>query len=354
MFICEPTTSLNNGRYDLCSFEHHCDKMLLMNSLRQPTKFVDLFAGIGGFRLAADAIGWECVFSSEIDEECRNTYAANFGDMPHGDIRSVDADVISSHDVLMAGFPCQPFSIIGKMNGMQDTRGTLYFEIERILRVNSPDWVLLENVKQLVSNDNGRTLSTICKSLRQLGYEVTWSVLNALDFGLPQKRERVFIVGNNVSAHFDWGRLKTSKMKPLKEILEPAVDAKYFVSDHIREKRFARHSSEVSPSVWHENKGGNVSSYPYSCALRANASYNYLLVDGIRRPTPREMLRLQGFPDEYRIVSSDSQVRKQAGNAVAVPVVGAILNEIVRCQGKSQIDPAENQTRKPIPAAVST
>ena len=327
--------------------------MLLMIYLRQPTRFVDLFAGIGGFRLAADAIGWECVFSSEIDEECRNTYAANFGDMPHGDIRAIDADAIPSHDVLMAGFPCQPFSIIGKMNGMQDTRGTLYFEIERILRVKSPDWVLLENVKQLVSNDDGRTLSTICESLRQLGYEVTWAVLNALDFGLPQKRERVFIVGNSVGVDFDWGRLETSTMKPLKEILEPAVDAKYFVSDHIREKRFEKHSSKVSPSVWHENKGGNVSSYPYSCALRASASYNYLLVDGIRRPTPREMLRLQGFPDSYRIVSSDSQVRKQAGNAVAVPVVQAVLGEISRMQGLLHDDATADQTRYAVPAALS-
>ena len=327
--------------------------MILMNHQTHAHTFVDLFAGVGGFRLAAEAVGWECVFSCEIDEECRRTYATNFGDMPHGDIRTVEADTIPTHDVLMAGFPCQPFSIIGKMNGMQDTRGTLYFEIERILRVKSPRWVLLENVKQLVSNDNGRTLLTIYESLQRLGYKVTWSVLNALDFGLPQKRERVFIVGNRVGADFDWERLQTSSMKPLKELLEPAVDAKYFVSDHIRKKRFARHSSKVSPSVWHENKGGNVSSYPYSCALRANASYNYLLVDGIRRPTPREMLRLQGFPDEYRIVSSDSQVRKQAGNAVAVPVVRAILDEIARCQGEPQIDSAKNPTREPIPAALS-
>ncbi len=330
------------------------EQWLEMLNYVQAPKFVDLFAGIGGFRLAAEYLGWECVFSSEIDDECSRTYAANFGDVPHGDIRTADTDTIPDHDILMAGFPCQPFSIIGKMNGMRDTRGTLYFEIERIVQAKRPSWVLLENVKQLVSNDDGRTLSTICESLRRLGYEVTWSVLNALDFGLPQKRERVFIVGNRVGADFDWGRLQTSTMKPLKEILEPAVDVKYFVSDRIREKRFARHSSKVSPSVWHENKGGNVSSYAYSCALRANASYNYLLVDGIRRPTPREMLRLQGFPDEYRIVSSDSQVRKQAGNAVAVLVVRTILNEIVRCQGKPQIDQSENPTREPIPAALST
>ena len=324
----------------------------MLNFIESP-RFVDLFAGIGGFRLAAERLGWECVFSSEIDRECRRTYAANFGEFPEGDIRYVDAETVPTHEILFAGFPCQPFSIIGKMNGMRDTRGTLYFEIERIVRTRYPNWILLENVKQLVTNDGGRTMATIVESLRNTGYVVTWAVLNALDFGVPQKRERVFIVANRAGSRFDWDRLQRSAMIPLKELLEPVVDEKYYVSDEIKAKRFAKHSTDVSPSVWHENKGGNISSYPYSCALRANASYNYLLVDGIRRPTPREMLRLQGFPDEFRIVVSDAQIRKQAGNAVAVPVVRAILDEIVRCQGKPQVDSSENPATEPIPAALS-
>ena len=322
-------------------------------SRSQSLRFVDLFAGIGGFRIAADRLGWRCVFSSEIDRECQRTYAANFGDEPAGDIRDLDSEAVPSHDVLMAGFPCQPFSIIGKMNGMRDTRGTLYFEIERIVRSKRPRWVVLENVKQLVSNDQGRTLQTICDSLSANGYAVSWSVLNALNFGLPQKRERVFIIANRSGARFDWDRLETSLMTPLNEILEPAVDAKYFVSDQIREKRFAKHSSDLSPSVWHENKGGNISSYPYSCALRANASYNYLLVDGIRRLTPREMLRLQGFPDWFRIVVSDMQIRKQAGNAVAVPVVTAVLTELERAEGANSIGSSTNQARQSVSAALS-
>ena len=318
-----------------------------------PTSFIDLFAGIGGFRLAAERLGWRCVFSSEIDKECSRAYEANFGALPTGDIRMVDVSLVPDHDVLLAGFPCQPFSIIGKMNGLRDTRGTLYFEIERILKSKRPDWVVLENVKQLASNDRGQTLETIIGSLQGLGYTVTWQVLNALDFGLPQKRERIFIVANREGAYFDWNHLSRVAMMPLKEILEPAVDSKYFVSDRIREKRFDKHSSDVSPSVWHENKGGNISSYAYSCALRANASYNYLLVDGIRRMTPREMLRLQGFPDSYRIVVSDAQARKQAGNAVAVPVVEAVLQEIARVKGKLMFDASEDQTREPVPTTIS-
>ncbi len=316
-------------------------------------RFVDLFAGIGGFRLAAETLDWECVFSSEIDAECRRTYVANFGDVPAGDIRAIDAQAIPDHEVLLAGFPCQPFSIIGKMDGMRDTRGTLYFEIARVVRTKRPRWVVLENVKQLISNDRGNTLRTIIDSLESFGYSVNWSVLNALDFGLPQKRERVFIIANRVDAQFRWDELSTLEMMSLNRVLEPAVDAKFYVSDRIREKRFSRHKTSVSPSIWHENKGGNVSSYPYSCALRANASYNYLLVDGIRRLTPREMLRLQGFPDSYEIVVSDMQIRKQTGNAVAVPVVEAVLREIERAQGAIEIDTSAHQATQPTPATIS-
>ncbi len=312
-------------------------------------RFVDLFAGIGGFRLAAESLGWHCVFSSEIDEHCASAYAANFGDKPFGDIQLLDGSVVPDHDVLMAGFPCQPFSIIGKMNGLQDTRGTLFFEIERILRAKRPMWVVLENVKQLVSNDGGATLSTIVRSMANLGYKVDYAVLNALEFGLPQKRERVFIVGNRIGARFDWDRLERSKMKNLDEILDENIPSKYFVSERIRRKRLNKHVPEISPSIWHENKNGHISSYPYSCALRANASYNYLLVDGLRRLTPREMLRLQGFPESYKIVCSDAQTRKQAGNAVAVPVVRAVLEEISTLEGQHIVATSSYQTNEQVP-----
>jgi DNA (cytosine-5)-methyltransferase 1 len=239
--------------------------------------------------------------------------------------------------VLFAGFPCQPFSIIGSRLGFDDIRGTLFFDIVRILKDKKPRLFMLENVKQLGGHDKGRTLKTILKALADLGYKVYWSILNALDFGLPQKRERVIIVGflnNNVNFSFPTPHL----IGKLEDILEPDenVDPKFFASERIIEKRMARHQSEFQPSIWHENKSGNISSYPYSCALRAGASYNYLLVNGQRRLTPREMLRLQGFPDSFKIVCNDSQTRKQAGNAVPVNIIKMVLKEALHAETEAE------------------
>jgi len=277
--------------------------------------YIDLFAGIGGFHQAAGSLGGECVFACEIDAEAQKAYYANYGIMPHGDITSIDADAIPDHDVLLAGFPCQPFSIIGQRLGFDDIRGTLVFEIMRILKVKKPDLFLLENVKQLSGHNKGKTLRVILDALENIGYKVDCRILNALDFGLPQKRERTLIVGfinNQVNFAFP----SPTGPGKLEDLLEPDenVDLKYFASERIVQKRLEKHKSDFYPSIWHENKSGNISSYPYSCALRAGASYNYLLVNGRRRLTPREMLRLQGFPDSFKIVCNDSQTRKQAGS----------------------------------------
>lgn len=303
-----------------------------------PLRFIDLFAGIGGFRIAAESLGWECVFSSEIDRQCQDAYEVNFGDRPVGDIREIEPHSISEHDVLVGGFPCQPFSIIGKMDGLNDTRGTLFFEIERILREKRPRWVVLENVKQLLSNDGGRTIETILQSLRDLGYQPEYRVLNALNFGLPQKRERVLIVANNAGIDFEWPE-DDIPMKPLVEVLQEDVPESFFTSPEIRAKRLSSHTPDVSPAIWHENKSGHISSYPFSCALRAGASYNYLLVDGVRRLTGREMLRLQGFPDSFKIVGAYTQTRKQAGNAVPVPMVRAVLEQVALAEARTKSAP---------------
>lgn len=285
------------------------------------TTFVDMFCGIGGFHLAASSLGMRCVYACDVDAEARKAYLHNFGIRPEGDISRVRAETIPDHDLFCAGFPCQPFSIIGKRRGFADIRGTLFFEIVRILDAKRPHAVLLENVKQLTTNDGGKTIAHIIECLKGLGYHVDWRVLNALDFGLPQKRERVLIAAMlEPFERFPWPEGK-KPMTPLSEILEENPDPKHFVSERIRKSRHALHQSEYKPAIWHENKGGHVSSYPYSCALRAGASYNYLLVDGERRLTPREMLRLQGFPESFEIVCNDSQTRKQAGNAVPVPLV---------------------------------
>jgi len=297
-------------------------------------KFIDLFCGIGGFRVAMDEacrendLIPECVFSSDIDKYCQDSYEINFGHRPFGDITQVDPKTIPDHDILFAGFPCQPFSIIGQRKGFEDTRGTLFFHIANILNEKKPKAFILENVKQLVGHDGGNTLKVIIKTLQDLGYHVQYAVLNALDYGLPQKRERVIIVGHKEPILFSYPS-PIRPFKPLSEILEQRVDKKHYASEYIREKRKAAHTSAYQLSIWHENKSGNICSYPYSCALRAGASYNYLLVNGERRLTPREMFRLQGFPDTYKIINNDTQARKQAGNAVPVNLVKAVILKLL-------------------------
>lgn len=296
-------------------------------------RFIDLFAGIGGIRIPFDEMGYRCVFSSEWDKAAQKTYEANFGERPAGDITKIDAEAIPPHDLLLAGFPCQAFSIMGKKRGFDDTRGTMFFEVARILSHHKPRAVLLENVKNLVSHDGGRTFAVIRRTMEELGYTIKWRVLNALDFGLPQKRERIIIVGfreRELAERFslDFPKLPYS----LKDILEPdeALDKSLFASETIARKRAASVAAKrvFYPSVWHENKSGNISVLDHSCALRTGASYNYLLVNGVRRPSARELLRLQGFPDSFKIAVPLSEIRRQTGNSVAVPMIRAVARRM--------------------------
>lgn len=318
--------------------------MLNNNGNGPAIKYIDLFAGIGGFRYAMQGAGdkhgikTECVFTSEIDKICQEVYQENFGDLPHGDITITPVESIPDHDVLLAGFPCQPFSIIGNRKGFEDTRGTLFFDIARILEAKKPAAFILENVKLLVGHNKGQTFKRILETLDELGYHTTYKVLNALDFGLPQKRERVFIVGFRTPCFYSWPSEKIP-MKPLAKILEKDVPKEYFASEYIRQKRLSKQQPTKEPTIWHENKSGNVSAHPFSCALRAGASYNYLLVNGERRLTPREMLRLQGFPEEFKIICNYSQSRKQAGNSLPVPVAQTVIeNLITACGWSSTVD----------------
>jgi len=297
-------------------------------------RIVDLFAGIGGIRLGFEAVGGRGVFSSEWDTEAQDTYEANFGDRPVGDITKVSPHDIPDHDILLAGFPCQPFSIIGERKGFSDTRGTLFFNVEEILKVKMPPAVLLENVKQFRTHDNGRTFATVIQRLTDLGYYTHTAILNALNYGVCQKRERTFIACFRANVPFSFPMPSPSRPS-LDEILEPddAIDPKLWASKMIQEKRLLRLRSQGKepyyPSIWHENKGGHIGIFPYSCALRANASYSYMLVNGQRRPSGREMLRIQGYPDSFKVVVSHSAIRKQAGNSVAVPVIRAIAKQML-------------------------
>jgi DNA (cytosine-5)-methyltransferase 1 len=303
-------------------------------------KFIDLFCGIGGFHLAAAQNGGKCVFACDIDADARKAYQANFGIEPKGDITQISEREIPDHDMLCAGFPCQPFSIIGNRLGFDDIRGTLFFDIVRIITAKKPKFAVLENVKQLATHDKGRTLKVILETLKSIGYTVYWKILNALDYGLPQKRERVIIVCFRDYTNFSFP-IKNPIYKPLFEILERKVDKTHYASERIANKRKETHKSKHTLAIWHENKTGNISSYPYSCALRAGASYNYLLVNGERRLTPREMLRLQGFPDSFKIICNDSQTRKQAGNAVPAPVINKVISEVLnasKVKGQQKVE----------------
>ena len=296
---------------------------------REIRTFADLFCGIGGFHYAAESLGLECVFACDIDDDARRQYEHNFGRAPEGDIAQIDCDRVPDHDILFAGFPCQPFSIIGKREGFADKRGTLIFEIARFLNAKLPQAFVLENVRQIATNRNGKTMDAILGTLSEAGYDCDFKVLNALDYGLPQKRERMIIVGMRYGlGEFAWPPKFKTRLS-LSDILEASPDPRHFASEYIRKNRREKHSAKVKPAIWHENKSGNISSHAFSCALRAGASYNYLLVNGERRLTPREQLRLQGFPDQFEIIGRDSKIRKQAGNAVPVPLVRAVIREVL-------------------------
>lgn len=296
-------------------------------------RFIDLFAGIGGIRLGFESVGGKCVFSSEFDEVACKTYEANFGEHPSGDITKIEAKDIPDFDVLLGGFPCQAFSIIGKKEGFDnETCGTLFFEIERILREKKPKAFMLENVRNLTAHDKGKTFKVIRTHLEALGYTVYAKVLNALDFGVPQKRERIIIVGFKDNVMFEFPEpIPASKRLSLRDILEKDVADKYYVKDRIRESRLMRlkDPNYPKPYISHENMAGSITPHPYSSCLRAGASANYILINDERRPTEREMLRLQGFPDDFKIVVSYSNIKHQTGNSVAVPVIKAVAKQMI-------------------------
>jgi DNA (cytosine-5)-methyltransferase 1 len=319
-------------------------------------KFVDLFAGIGGFRLALQNLGGKCVFTSEWDKYAQKTYKANFGEVPFGDITKKETKnfIPGDFDVLCAGFPCQAFSIAGKRGGFEDTRGTLFFDVAEIIRNRQPKAFFLENVKGLRNHDGGKTLSTILNVLRnELGYFVPEpKIINAKDFGVPQNRERIFIVGFHPITNvyeFEYPEA-TDKTAVLEDILEKdEVSVKYYLSTVYVEtlkKHKARHASkgngfgyEIIP------KDGTANAVVCGGMGRErNLVYDDKLTnfkpitkiqgevnkEGIRKMTPREWARLQGFPDNYKIVVSDVQAYKQFGNSVAVPAIQATAKEIIK------------------------
>jgi len=295
--------------------------------------FIDLFAGIGGIRLPFEELGGTCVFTSEWDKFACQTYQANFREKPWGDITSIPVQDIPSHDLLLAGFPCQPFSQAGLKKGFQDTRGTLFFNIAEILNHHRPKAILLENVKRLRSHDGGNTLKVIMKTLEDLGYTVQTRVMNAKDFGIPQNRERIYIVGFLGKTDFQFPEPPKYRTR-LGDILESDVDPKYTISD----KLWAGHQRRLRE---HKEKGfgfgyclfNEESTYTSTISARYYKDGSEILIKqkgkNPRKLTPREAARLQGFPDTFIIPVSDNQAYKQFGNSVAVPAIRAIAQNIV-------------------------
>ena len=336
------------------------------------TTFIDLFAGIGGFHFALHRQGAECVFSSEWDDECRKTYTDNFKKIsPHifelspgnntlfeeklfaGDITKVDPKTIPDHDILCAGFPCQPFSISGKQRGFADTRGTLFFNVLEIVKAKQPKVVFLENVKQLVYHDHGNTLKVILQSLNDIGYKTSWKVLNAKDFGTAQNRERIIIIANR-EKEFDFSKLETKPSAKIKNILDKTGN--FEVLD-------PKDYTILPKELWHEQDSGLIFCGYRNKKMRTvgvrpgtehlsrvhkqpnriyhingthptlpsqETSGRFWIYDGkiVRKLTVDECYKLQGFPKSFKKNSKLSSCYKQIGNSVAIPMIEAVYKQI--------------------------
>ena len=297
-------------------------------------KFIDLFAGVGGIRIPFEELGGDCVFSSEWDKFSQQTYEANFGEIPHGVITEIDAKDIPKHDLLVGGFPCQAFSQAGLKKGFKDTRGTMFFEIARILDHHKPKAILLENVKGLRGHDKGNTFKTIISILNELGYQTLEStVLNAKHFGLPQNRERIFIVGYKKHVNFQFPQPPMIDTR-LGDILDKKIPDKYTISDRLwegaqrRKEKYKEKGYGFGYSLFNKE-----SKYTSTISARYYKDGAEIWVDqGKKNPrklTPNEARKLQGFPEGFIIPVSDGQAYKQFGNAVPVPVIRAIAERMV-------------------------
>jgi len=306
--------------------------------------FLDLFAGLGGFRIALESLGAKCVYSSEWDERVREVYIENFGDVPDGDITQVDEYSIPDHDILCAGFPCQAFSISGKQRGFEDSRGTLFFDVARIVKAKKPKVVFMENVKNFASHDNGKTLSVVKTIMEELGYTFHQKVLNSADYGIPQQRERIYMV----CFRNDLGIKKFNFPKPfpLKKHVEDILIEDESLVEHLYVNRPDIYFNGVEDNKYSNkpirlgivNKGGQgeriYSVKGTAITLSANGggvfakTGGYLINGKIRKLHPRECARLMGFPDSYKICKSDYHAYKQFGNSVVIDVLQLIGQEI--------------------------
>lgn len=307
-------------------------------------KFIDLFAGIGGFRLALESFGAKCVYSNEWDRFAQETYQMNFGDTPEGDITQVDETSIPDHDILCAGFPCQPFSISGKQYGFEDSRGTLFFDVARIVKEKRPKVVFLENVKNFATHDGGKTISVVKNTMLELGYSFQFRVLNPINYGIPQKRERVYMVcfRNDIEREsfvfpqpFKLNRFVENFLLPDNEVRDLIVNRTDLV---LNDKVNINYNAPSTIRVGTVGKGGQgeriYSPKGIAITLSANGggvfakTGGYLINGQTRRLHPRECARIMGFPDSFKLHPNMNQAYKQLGNSVVVDVLQLITQQI--------------------------
>ena len=319
--------------------------------MKNKIKFIDLFAGIGGFHLALSKVNGECLFASEWDKECQKIYEKNFNLKPFGDITKIDEKEIPKHDVLCAGFPCQAFSISGKRQGFKDTRGTLFFDVARIIKHHQPKLILLENVKNFLTHDNGNTISVVKKTLEELNYNVFYKVLNSSNFGIPQKRERIYIVGFNKKLKINEFKFPSNQniFVSLKDYLLPDNSTKELVlnRDDIQLKKDKKIQKDIFGNypqkpirLGQVNKGGQgeriystnghaVSLTAYGGGIGSKTGL-YLVNNKLRKLSPRECARITGFSDSFSLSENKNHSYRQFGNSVVVNVLDFILKEIMK------------------------
>jgi DNA (cytosine-5)-methyltransferase 1 len=319
-----------------------------MKNLKLKT-FIDLFAGIGGFRIGLESLDMKCVYTSEWDKFAQLTYSENFNEVPDGDITKVDEECIPNHDVICAGFPCQAFSVSGKQKGFEDTRGTLFFDVVRIAKYHRPKVLFLENVKNFKKHDNGRTMSVVESVLDEIGYKVFSKVLNSSKFGVPTSRERIYIIGFRKDIgviNFTFPTFQHPPVK-LRDIIQNDEETERFVINRNditwSENKNNQNLFNIYPQkpirIGTISKGGQgeriysdlghtitLSAYGGGVASKTGA---YLINGRVRKLSPVECSRVMGFPNSYKIPVPDSQAFKQFGNSVVIPVIKSIMRQIL-------------------------
>lgn len=312
-------------------------------------KFIDLFAGLGGFRLALESLGLKCVYTSEWDKHAQDVYETNFGDRPDGDITKVDEKTIPKHNIICAGFPCQAFSISGKQRGFNDTRGTLFFDIIRIAKYHNPEILFLENVRNFEKHDNGKTLKVIKDALDEIGYKVFYKVLNASHYGAPTSRQRIYFVCFRKDLKIDDFKFPnpTNEQVKLKDFLEPDSKTNDFV---IKRNDIKLRDIKIGKNMFNElplkpirvgslNNGGQgeriysdmghaitFSAYGGGAGSKTGA---YWINNRVRKLSPRECASIMGFPENYKIHANKNQAYKQFGNSVVVPVLKKVFKQVL-------------------------